>query len=185
MPILAAQVNLYPEELLDTPFDPQGDRGWQVVYTLARQEKRLMRFLHGREIPFYTPLYAKRNRSSSGRIRTSYLPLLPGYVFLFGTAYEASQAKESKCISQVIRVVDNEQLVSDLSTLRDLIALDVPLSVESRIEAGQRVRICSGPFLGLEGVVIKRNSKTRLVVSIHYIQQSVSVLLEDCEVEPV
>ena len=74
-------------------------------------------------------------------------------------------------ISRVLEVEDADQLVFDLRQLRQLIVSDAPLTVESRLAAGQWVRVRQGAFAGLEGTVLKRRGKTRLLVSINFLQQ--------------
>ena len=55
--------------------------------------------------------------------------------------------------------------------------------MEAKLEAGQQVRVKSGPFASVEGTVLRRQNKTRLLVSVRYLQQGASVLLEDCDLE--
>ena len=43
---------------------------------------------------------------------------------------------------------------------------------------GKQVRITSGRFKGIEGVVRRRAGKTKLILSINILQQSVEVELE-------
>ncbi len=55
--------------------------------------------------------------------------------------------------------------------------------MESRLEAGHHVRVRSGAFVGYEGTIIRREQETRLFVSVHFMEQGVSVKLEDCQLE--
>jgi hypothetical protein len=45
------------------------------------------------------------------------------------------------------------------------------------------VVVRSGMFKGVEGVVIRREGKTRLLVAVNFLEQGASVLLEDCQFE--
>ena len=40
-----------------------------------------------------------------------------------------------------------------------------------------------GAFAGYEGVVLRREQETRLLVSVKFMEQGVSVKLEDCQLE--
>ena len=53
------------------------------------------------------------------------------------------------------------------------------------IAAGERVRIKSGVLKGVEGIILKRQGKTRVLVSVHFLQQGASVEIEDFQIEPV
>jgi transcription antitermination factor NusG len=184
MPILKEEPNLYPETLLDeAPADVPGRR-WLALYTKARQEKSLARELYKYGIPFYLPL-VKKTSVSRGRRRTSLAPLFGGYVFLFGSEEERIKCLTTNRISRVLAVEDPDQLAFDLRQLRQLIAANAPLTVESRLGPGQQVRVRQGAFAGLEGTVLKRRGQTRLLVSINFLQQGASVEIDDFMLDPL
>ena len=136
MPILAAEPDLFPANLLD---DDASSDSWWLVYTLARREKELMRRLQVLGIGHYGPLLRRRNRSPAGRIRESYVPLFPSYVFLRGDDVARQKALATKCVSRTLPVPDGARLVHDLQQIWRLLASDMPLEPESRLEPGCRV----------------------------------------------
>jgi transcriptional antiterminator RfaH len=208
VPILREETSLYPDTLLDeapaiTPTSQDGQasvsceatepcpastamppRRWFVLYTKARQEKALARELLTYQIPFYLPLI-KKTTLSRGRRRTSFAPLLGGYVFLYATEEERVRSLTTNRISRILPVDDGAQLVHDLRQIRRLISANVPLTVESRMGPGQKVRVRQGAFAGVEGIVLKRRGETRLLVSINFLQQGASVEIEDFRLDPI
>jgi transcription antitermination factor NusG len=82
-------------------------------------------------------------------------------------------------------VEQKEELVTDLLQIRNLVATEAPLSPESRLEPGQRVRIRNGPFAGYEGVIVRRDKEVRLQVYVRFMDQGVSVAIEDCQADPI
>jgi transcriptional antiterminator RfaH len=184
MPILKEEPSLYPETLLDAPPSEGSPRRWLALYTKSRQEKSLARELLKHCIAFYLPLVRKTS-VSRGRKRTSLVPLFGGYVFLYGSEEERVRGLATGRISRVLEVKDEEQLVFDLRQLRQLIISDAPLTVESRLSAGQRVRVRQGAFAELEGTVLKRRGRTRLLVSINFLQRGASVEIDDFLLEPL
>ena len=62
-------------------------------------------------------------------------------------------------------------------------AAEVPLTPESYLEPGQRVRVKTGRFKGFEGTIIRRENEQRLLVAVNFLQQGASLLVEDFEVE--
>jgi transcriptional antiterminator RfaH len=183
MPILDRESDIYPEHLLE----PAGEGGepWWALYTMPRREKELMRRLRALELPFYGPIVPQRKKSPQGRVRTSYLPLFSGYVFLRGDDESRRQALTSNCISRCLMAPDAGQLVEDLRQIRRLILADVPLTVEAQIQPGARVRVRSGALRGIEGVVLRREHRDRLLVAVRFLQQGASLLLGDFEVEEI
>lgn len=184
MPILAREPDIYPENLLEFAGAPQpSDVSWWALYTLSRREKDLMRKLSSLDIPFYCPIVPKRTRSPSCRFRVSHVPLFHNYVFLFGSEMQRYQSVTTGCVSRYMRVVDREELTRDLAQIHGLIQSGVPLLPESRLVAGEYVRVRSGPFRGYEGTVLRREGQTRLLVAVNFLQQGASILLEDCQLE--
>jgi hypothetical protein len=59
------------------------------------------------------------------------------------------------------------------------------LTVEGRLKAGDRVRVKHGVLGGLEGTIIRRNRKTRLLIAVNYLQQGVSIEIDDFMLEPL
>ncbi|HEY2147169.1 MAG TPA: transcription termination/antitermination NusG family protein [Pirellulales bacterium] len=184
MPILAKEADLFPEHLLDDPAHESGSPWW-ALYTLPRREKDLMRRLRVMQIGFYSPLVERRNKSPAGRVRKSYVPLFPGYVFMRGDEEARHRALTTNCVSKTLAVADAEILSADLRQIRRLILSNVPLTPEARIQPGTPVRVRGGPLAGVEGVVVRRQNKERLLVAVRFLQQGASLLLEDFQVEEI
>lgn len=184
MPILGKEPTIFPEELLDAESPLAGDRRWHAVYTKARQEKALAREMLQYRVPFYLPLISKE-AVSRGRRSTSHIPLFTGYVFLLANEDERLRALQTNRISRILHVDDSDSLVHDLRQIRHLIASGAPLTVESRLAVGDRVRVKHGPFREIEGTVLKRRGTTRLLVAVNFLQQGASVEVEDFYLEPI
>ena len=88
-------------------------------------------------------------------------------------------------VLRVLPVNDGQRLIADLRQIERLIQANVPLTVESRLQAGRNVRVRSGPLAGVEGVVLRRRGETRLLVSVNFLQQGASVEIEDFCLEPL
>ena len=144
-----------------------------------------MRRLRRLNLSHYAPQIIRRNRSPAGRIRITHQPLFINYVFLCGDEDARYQAVCTGCVQQITPIEDVEEFVNDLKQIRDLIGLEVPLTLESRLEPGQNVRVKNGVFAGYEGTVIQRTQETRLLVCVRFMEQGVSVKLDDCQLEPI
>jgi len=183
LPILPPEPDCFPSNLLDCE-DAVG-QSWWMLYTKSRQEKRLMRHLRRLEIAHYGPQIPKRQRSPSGRIRTSYVPLFNNYVFLCGDDESRYEAVCTGSVQKVTEITAPTEFLYDLRQIRSLIEMGVPLTIESRLAPGQQVRVRSGAFAGYEGTVLRREQETRLLVAVRFMEQGVSVRLEDCQLEPI
>ena len=163
--------------------DPDDPSNWWALYTLARFEKKLMRQLLDEQIPFFGPTIACRRRSPQGRIRVTYEPLFPNYVFIRGNQETRYQAVCTGSVSRWMPVPNPFELVTDLRQVRQLILTGAPLAPERRLEPGQKVRVKSGAFKGFEGTIIRREKEVRLLVYVRYMGQGASVALDDCQLE--
>ena len=184
MPILASEISLFPDHLLDIDGDAEPQRRWWALYTQSRQEKAVSRRLLSCGVPFYLPLIAK-DHLIRGRRVCSYVPLFAGYVFLFGSEDERNAALTTNRVSRILQVEDQSQLRDNLRQIRRLIAAGAPLTVEERLSPGQRVRVTAGALQGLEGVVLTRRGKSRILVAIDFLQRGVSVAMESFLLEPI
>jgi len=194
MPILPKQCDIFPENLLASPAQQPGslaaawvpgsiEAGWIAFYTLSRREKDLMRKLAAATIPFYAPLIKRRLHSPGGRTRLSYVPLFPGYVFAIVNDDQRRTALATNTIARWIPIGAGSMLVDDLRSIKRLIDSDQPLTPEARLDSGHLVRVRSGALCGMEGTVVKRRGEERLVVAVRFLNQGVSMELEDVDLE--
>jgi transcriptional antiterminator RfaH len=186
MPFLKREPCLYPLDLFaPCVIEPFVQRNWWCLTTTARAEKAVSRALFAQQVPFYCPLVLKRFRSPNGRLRESYIPLFPSYIFVGGDDGDRAAALKTNKISRCQSVVDRVQLLGDLSRIQIAIEAGIPMTPEARMQAGDPVRVRSGPFAGVEGHVLRREGKTRLLLSVRYIEQGVSMEIDEALLERV
>jgi transcription antitermination factor NusG len=161
-----------------------GVEGWWLAHTLPRQEKSLAAALYARDVPYYLPLVTRKSLSR-GRTRLARVTLFPGYMFIYGGEAERLSTLKTNRVLTVRRAPDGERLRADLRRFHQLIAADAPLLPEATLIAGERVRVKAGPFRDQEGIVIRRNGKTRLLIAVDYLQQGASLEVDDCMLERV
>ena len=143
----------------------------------SRQEKELARHLLGGGVPFYLPLAEKRVRRA-GRQFVSHLPLFPGYVFFRGGPAERRTALASDRVVSILDVADPALLHGELLRLWRLQESGASLVPVPYLGPGDPVEVIEGPFRGLTGTVLREKGRTRLVVSITFLRQSVAAEME-------
>ena len=160
---------------------------WFAVYTTCRHEKRIAQHLSQREIEHYLPLYRTDRKWRDGSKVTLELPLFPSYLFV---RIKRSERTSVLSIPGALAVVGGTG--GEPSPLPDtaIEALRTGLK-EHRIEphpllrVGQFARIRSGAFAGMEGIVVRKKSGFRVVLTLEQIMQSVAVELDEDDVEPL
>lgn len=174
-----------PSDLLHLPESFLEPR-WYAAYTCANHEKRVAAELQARAVEQFLPLYSSVRRWKDRRVNLE-LPLFPGYVFVRLALRDRLRVLQ---ISSVVRLVGFNGLPTAL-TDTEMAVLRSGLSERLRAEphpfltVGRRVRIKSGPFAGLEGILKRRKSNLRVVISLELIQRAVAVDVDAADVMPL
>jgi transcription antitermination factor NusG len=159
---------------------------WYAAYTCAQHEKRVAAELGMREVEHFLPLYSSVRRWKDRRVQLE-LPLFPGYVFVRLALRDRLRVVQ---IPSVVRLVGFNGLPTalpdeEMEILRTGICQSLRAEPHPFLTVGRRVRIIRGPFAGLEGVVKRKKSGMRVVVSLELIQRSVAVDVEVADVQGV
>ncbi len=178
MPILRKDADINPPDLLGSRSLEFPSRRWYALYTKPRQEKVLLRRLLKGGKSFCGLLIPNTSRMPAGRMKTSYEPLFPGYVFLQGTHEDRYDAVCSGCVLQVLDVYDGESLRADLKQIHDAICNGFHVTRAESIQNGQKVKVLAGPLAGQTGILLHKKGKCRLVLSLAFIQQSAVVEID-------
>jgi transcription antitermination factor NusG len=167
---------LYPPNLFGAA--PAPDAAWWVLHTKPRAEKALGEQIRAAGIPFFLPQYGKTRRQG-GRIRTSYLPLFPGYLFLRGTPDDRVRVLKTNLVANSLPVPDQETLHRQLAQVYRIVTHD-PAACRPRDDPriGSLVEITDGPFTGMIGRVTEVGAGYTFVVEVEFIGRGVSVPLD-------
>jgi len=158
---------------------------WYVAYTLPRHEKSVADHLMYRDVETYLPLYASV-RKWNRRYAEVELPLFPGYVFVKMVITDRVRVLTHPGVIRLIGFNGTSVAIPDgeIERLKSLLAI-WKAEPYPYLSIGKRVRIKSGPFANLEGLVIRRKGKMRLVVSLESIQRSILLEMDAAEAQLV
>src|SRR5712672_2324624 len=155
------------------------DPSWYAAYTSANHEKRVAAQLGVRSVEHFVPLYESVRRWKDRKVRLQ-LPLFPGYVFVRLAGCERLRVLQ---VPGVARLVGFNGLPCALPD-SDIEALKAGLASGIRAEpypfqlVGRRVRVKAGPLEGLQGIVVRRKNRFRLVISLDLIHRAAVVEVE-------
>jgi transcription antitermination factor NusG len=159
---------------------------WYAVYTCANHEKRVAQQLAEREVEHFLPLYTSVRRWKDRRVQLE-LPLFPSYVFVRLALHDRFRIVQ---IPSVVRLVGFGGLPTalpdtEMEILRSGLSQHLRAAPHPFLNVGRRVRITGGPFAGLEGILKRKKSNLRVVVSLNLIQRSVAVDVDAADVMPI
>ena len=155
---------------------------WYAAYTSANHEKRVAQQLGIRGVEHFLPLYSSVRRWKDRRVKLD-LPLFPGYVFV------RMELRDRLCVLQlpgVARLVGFDGTpaalpAEEIETLRTVLAEGVFAEPHPYLRTGRRVYVKAGPLAGMTGVVVRRKSGARIVVSMELIQRSIAVEMGEAD----
>ena len=170
--------------MMDTPV--LAGNHWYAAYTCTHHEKRVAQQLDDRQVENFLPLYRSVRRWKDRR-KELQLALFPSYVFV------RMDLKDRLSVLQLPGVVNFVSfggapaplLDSEIEGLRNGLTHDGRVESHPYLVAGRRVRIVDGPFNGLEGIVVRRKDKLRVVLSISLIQRSVAIEVSETDITPI
>jgi transcription antitermination factor NusG len=160
------------------------DSRWYVLHTRSRQEKALETSLHAAGIGCHLPL-RRAPRRYGARRGELLVPMFPGYLFLWGARDDVFFADRTRRVAGIIEVTDQATLEWELAGLHRAFVAGAALDPYEALHQGMRVRVVSGPFEGLEGVVASRSSPERLVLQVRMLSTAASLDIDGEQVEPI
>jgi transcription antitermination factor NusG len=183
MPILPAEPDLHPTGLWQMGGRGGPDARWWCLHTKPRQEKAVARIMRFQDISYYLPQVVKVDRTPLGRKIRSVIPLFPGYLFLLGNDRARIEAQSTHRLANVLEIVDQDKVVHDLEQIHRLLSSGLTVLPEPVMPVGSRVRITSGPLMGIEGTVCRRGKRNQFVAVVQFLGHGAAVDLEDWQVE--
>jgi transcription termination/antitermination protein NusG len=157
---------------------------WFALYTTSRHEKQVAKQLDERQIENFLPLYqADRHWEKRSKV-TLELPLFPNYLFV-----RAGQKASLLSVPGVLTIVGNGRqswTMPDYQIDAFRSAVDVcKLEPHHLYAVGERVRITNGALAGMQGVLVRKKSNLRVVLTVEAIRSSVSAEVDEADLEPL
>jgi transcription antitermination factor NusG len=156
---------------------------WEVLHVIANHEKRVAQHLSARSLEHYLPLYTERSRWTDRSVVVE-RPLFTGYVFV-----RFSPHARLFVISTpgVIRLLGDHysDMVSaeEMERIRNGLAARCGLRPHPPVSVGTPVRVRSGVFEGVEGVVTEFRHRCRVIITLSAVKQCFCVEVELGDVE--
>ena len=157
---------------------------WWVAHTKSRNEKSLAQDLITRNVQYFLPMRWQVRHVRKRKIK-SLLPLFGGYLFFCGQEQHRLEVLKTNRVANIIEVKDQDCLVEELSCIERALLAGIDLQPHNYVEAGTKCRVTSGPLKGIEGIVDKTGSGTRLILSVEMLGQAASVEVDTDLIEIV
>jgi transcription antitermination factor NusG len=157
---------------------------WYALYTCPRHEKVVAQQIERRNLRCFLPVYRSVRRWKDRRKELE-LALFPGYVFVRMLLENRQRVLE---LPGVVRLVSfNGQPAAlpadEMEALQSRLSGDLKIEPHPYLRVGRRVRVRNGAMQGLEGIMVRRKERCRVVLSIDLIMRSVAVEVDEADLE--
>ena len=166
--------------------DPGRHEHWYALQVRARSEQMLAQVLVDKNFECYVPCWEQRRAYCDRVIRVA-VPVFPGYAFCRFHLGERFRLLETPGVCCIVGIGKTPQAIDDevVFALKKAFSSDRKISPAAYLQAGETVRIRRGPMAGATGLLVRVKGGSRIVISIHLLQRSVSVEIDADVIEPV
>ncbi len=168
--------------------DPQLTH-WYAIYTKSRHEKKVYDRLLEKKMEIFLPLVERWSRRKDRRKKVV-LPLFPSYLFVRAWMDPYTHVEILKTDS-VVRILGNNGKPlpipdEQIFAIQALITSGMAVTPCVYLREGMNVQVVNGPLIGVKGILLKTQpQKHRLVLSMDLLKESVSVEIDELDVEPI
>lgn len=116
------------------------------------------------------------------------MPLFPGYLFVnipLDNVFDVISTRG------VVRIIGTDPLTptpipeKQVNDIKILVSSNVKLDPYKYLQSGTKVRVKSGPLMGLEGILLKRKANYRVVVSVDLLQRSTAAEVSIADIDSI
>jgi transcription antitermination factor NusG len=178
-----AQAPRAPAELYETA-------NWFACHTRARHEKTVAGLLQRQGIESFLPLIPQRSQWKD-RVKLVHFPLFPSYVFGRFRLDRLTQVLSTHGVFTIVAVagyptpIPAPEIENVRRASQAALEAGVQLEAAALVAEGTPVRVAAGPFQGLEGRVVERRGRKRVLVGISAIGQGLEVDIRITDLVPL
>ena len=161
------------------------ESSWYAAYIFPRHEKAAAEHLEQKGVQVFLPMFSVMRQWKDRRVKIMQ-PMFPGYLF---TRINYQDRTKVLNTPSVLRIISNQGQPcpipdSEIENVQRCLAGGLA-EPHAFLGVGERVRVTSGAFEGVEGIGIRRTNHYTLVISIQLIHQSVALEIPFDQLERV
>ncbi|UVT19414.1 MAG: UpxY family transcription antiterminator [Nitrospira sp.] len=172
----------YRENEVSTPNGPR----WYALRTKSRHEKLVRDQLDKRGIEPLLPT-VKRLSQWKDRKKEIEVPLFSGYCFVRFSQRERMPVQKTAGVVEIVGSGSRPEPIpeQEIDALRRLMTSVLPYDPHPYLHEGMKVEVVRGPLQGVQGILLRKEKRHRLVLGVRVIQQAAVVEIDVNDVVPV
>jgi transcription termination/antitermination protein NusG len=165
---------------------PVDNQSWYALHIRHQHEKTAARILENQGYEFFLPLYTARHKWQD-RIKQVALPLFPGYMFVREGRERWLQILKTPGVCSFVACAGRPMAIpfSEIEGVRRIVESTLSAEPHPFLRRGDCVRIKFGPLAGLEGILVRKDKRTCLIISVEMLGRSAAVEVDAASVERI
>jgi len=157
---------------------------WYAAYTSANHEKRVTEHLMLRSVEHFLPTYTSVRKWKDRRVRLD-LPLFPGYVFVRLVTQDRLRVLQIPGVAKLVGFGGIPAALpdEDIEALKRVMVCGTRAEPHPFLSVGRRVRVKAGPLEGIEGVVVRKKNRLRLIILLDLIHRAAALEVDAADLE--
>ncbi|MDW7693765.1 UpxY family transcription antiterminator [Flammeovirgaceae bacterium SG7u.111] len=159
---------------------------WYAVNTRFKHEKKVHKLLQAKGVHSFLPLYSTLRYWSDRKKRVEE-PLFSCYLFVKINLKEKLDVLQTNGVLSFVSFEHSPVSIPEcqIETIQRLLSGNAEFEVKHHFKRGERVKVVSGPFAGMEGHLLRTKTASRLMIGIDALKQSIAVEIGAHELEPI
>jgi len=151
---------------------------WQVLHVIANHEKRVAQHLSVRSVEHYLPLYTERSKWTDRSVLLD-RPLFTGYVFVRFSPYAKFPVVSTPGVIRLLGDHESDTVsAEEIDRIRNGLSSGCLLRPHANVTLGTAVRVRSGAFRDVEGIVTEFRHQCRVIIALSAVKQCFSLEVE-------
>jgi transcription antitermination factor NusG len=156
---------------------------WHALRLRSRQEFAVREALRAEGVEEFLPTFVTESQWTDRTVKVE-RPLFAGYSFARFVALDASRILQTRGVVEILSINQRPIPLSDevIADLRRVVESPAPVSLCPYV-AGETVRVKSGPFAGVSGVIARVKGGATLTIPVEILGRAVNVAIDAADVE--
>lgn len=162
-----------------------GSPRWYALKTRSRHEKLVRDRLESQGIEPLLPTITKLSQWKDRR-KEVVVPLFSGYCFARFAWPDRLAVQKISGVVEIVGGGERPESIPDgeIEALKTLMASTLRYDAFPYLREGMKVEVVRGPLEGVQGILLRKEKRHRLVIAVHLIRQAAAVEIDVSDVAP-
>ena len=158
---------------------------WYALRTRSRHEKLVRDQLDKQGIEPLLPT-VKRLSQWKDRKKEIEVPLFSGYCFVRFSQEKKTPVQKTTGVVEIVGSGSRPEPIpeQEIDSLRRLMTSVLPYDPHPYLHEGMKVEVVRGPLQGVQGILLRKEKRHRLVIGVRLIEQAAAVEIDVKDVVP-